>query len=163
MWVFWFQEIGTAVKGFAALTTFKELFSGVNPLVLGRVRAVPECLPVLGTLGFSNVDSLVTNRICLKMRPTFSAFVGLPPLEGVNMGTPSKSSLNEASKASNMCFSFSGLSGLPSCAFGPKWVWLFFPRCLLFFGSVLLHVNFCLWGLGLIFLPVGFFILVFPG
>lgn len=71
MWVFWFQEIGTAVKGFAALTTFKELFSGVNPLVLGHVRAVPECLPVLGTLEglLSNVDSLVTNRICLKMRP----------------------------------------------------------------------------------------------
>lgn len=53
------QEIGTAVKGFATLTTFKGLFSGVNPPVLCHVRAVPEYLPALGTLEglLSSVDS----------------------------------------------------------------------------------------------------------
>lgn len=42
-------------------------------------------------------------------------------------------------------------------------VWLFFPRCLLFLGSVLLHVHFCLWGAGLIFLACGLLYPCFQG
>ena len=79
------------------------------------------------------------------------------------MGTPSKSSLNEASKASNVCSSFSGLRRASFLCFWAKvglWFGCSFPDA---FSSLAVSFCTCTSASGvrvLFFLPVGFSILV---